>query len=486
MPRKRKLSADETSNGEVAPEVNQSSEETPPQASEAEPQPANPPRLKLEDYRGMSIWQAMERMTDDDWSDKMLYLYRVQPWTVNKHTKQKIGALHKGGFPGISKQEIERTFGGGRFRLYLKMGKSTLCDAYAEIDGKPRLTADEELMVPDAPEQNGRAVTDPNLAAVLNLLHETMEEKRDQAAAAGDKDSATAFNKSLELMATASTRANQLVAEAGKGTSLADTVATLKTLLEMAAPKGSDFTNKLMLTLLDRVVGQPAQAANPATQFKEMLESLRSFKELFPEPESPVGGNWKEMAVNAIPQVLKHLAEMVREQARRPVILYPAGPNRYVPQAAAPGGTAGAFPAGLQGPVFVSPSSDGEPGTATGIPQAPVESSAPNPQPPAPSPDSPIAPIDEIKRRLVMMYYRGEPGDVAATFVEYAAPEMYKWLEGQTVETLTPLVQKDTILGILAREEGLSEWLKELVAGIAEAKSQSSEEEREPEPQPVQ
>lgn len=485
MARVRKMQSEVSSSLPPVPSDTgrQNSQEGTSSTPQAETVPSIPTRLKLTDYSQMSLWQALERMTEDDWSDKLLYLYRSDPWTVNKFTKKKMGAIHKGGYPPITQDEIARTFGGGRFKLYLKMGKTTVSDAFLELEGKPKLSTEEELATPSETEVSSKGA-DPNLTAVLELLRDTVEERRDQAVASGDKDAATALNKSIDLMSQASMKANEIVAQAGKGTSLADTVATLKTLLEVAAPKSNTLLDKLMPVLIERMLGQGAQAANPATQFKDMLTALKEMREIFPEPEaSPIGQNWKEILANALPQVVKGLADIVKEQARRPVILYPAGPGRYTPQP--PGQQPPpAFPPGPQGPTFIS------------APEAVAAAASPPPEPgnveapPAASPvelaNAPLQPIDEIKRRLVRMYYGGEPGDVAATFVQYAAPEMYQWLERQSVETLLPLIQTDAVLGILAREEGLREWLTEMVDGIAEAKTESGEEKKEPEPQPVQ
>jgi hypothetical protein len=450
--------------------------EPPPSAEVTPAIPATPSqspqaRLVVSDYQKMSIWQAFERMTQDDWSDKMVYIVRSFPFTVNIHTGLKYGSIFKGGYPGITEEQIQDNFGGGKFRLWLNMGKMTMCNAHAgPYPGKPKLLPDEDLMLTQHDGEEAAApAADAGNEMLLKILDRLLNE-REAAQATGDTKSADSIGRALDIVTNAAKRANDMVADSNKPQTLESQVATFTAIKNLIEPKDKDesLTKLLITKLLDRAFATPAAsatAANPVDQLNATMDLVEKLQERF--GEGPRGGSdWKSLLIQAIPAVVEHLAQMAKTIQSRPIVVNMPRNFRPGPGAPPPG------PAMI--PVDALPFNPADMG---GAPQPLDEGEIPSPTPDTrnPAPAYELAPLDHIKRRLVAMFYRGKPGDLCASFIEDAAPALYEHLKGQSAETLLPFMQTDPILSEIAGQPGIKEWLEELVTFVKDVESETPE-----------
>lgn len=464
MPRKRTLE-EEAPGAAVAvaelPEVETPAVESAPKVK----------RLSIDDYGKMSMWEAMAQMNEDDWSNKMLYVYRSAPFTVNKHTNQKYGSIFKGGTPGITQEELQNNFGGGKFRLYLKQGKVTLCDAHQIVDGKPKLLPDELLMTGgDDGADTPAPTSDPNSQMALEVIRELLQERKDKAAAQGDVQQVSAINSAIGLMSQASERANKLVADANKAPSLNEQFDLVQKVMALAAPKEDKTMMILLSKLLERAFpAQAAPTANPAQQLKESVETLKSLKELWGEAEGAASGDWKTTLVAALVPAVPQIIGFLRQAANRPpqvIVMQPGPDGRFhaVPQRATPQ-TLETVP--IEQPPGVE-----------------VESHSRESGNPPPAPGGPTGPPtggdllagDSLKLKVVTMFLKGNDGSLVASFIENAAPTVYAGLRQIDAQLFPGFLKNDPILSQIATEAPFEEWCKEFLEFMHEEEEDGAPE----------
>lgn len=435
----------------------------PEKAAEASSSASAPPlqRMKISEYHDLDIWSARAKMNEADWADKLQYVYRSDPFTVSKHTKQRYGYLFKGGFPGMSEDEIARTFGGGRFRSYLTQGRVQLVNGYCEGRGKPILRDDEELMITPLEDEPETAPSDFSNPIIDKLLTAVLEQKRVRAEDSGDKETASALQRAIGLVADGAGKAQEMIASANKAPTLNEQFEMVKNIMALAAPKQSDFTEKLLLKLLDHSF-TPAVAApqiNPVDNLTSTMELIDQLQDKF---GGAARGDWKstvaQAVIQALPSVIKELGGIARAMQQRPQVILP--PGAFIPQHA---------PA----PVAAVPPTFNVNATPPGMAAPPAEVPGSAPQaPPNGVPAVTTPALDAVKNRLVLMFFRGKGGDLAASFIEEVAPAMYEQLKGKTADELLAVMPVDPILAQIAIQDGIKEWVKELVDYIAEEETE--------------
>ncbi len=473
MPRRKALAADDSVSERNGTD-NGIPEETPETTIPRTVASASSTRLTLADYHALSIFEAMEKMTEEDWSDKMLYIVRSMPYTVNKgEPTKKHGSIHKGGFPGMTKEEISDAFGGYKFHLWLKMGKATLCEGWHEVDADPKLLPTEQLVTPSETRQPAEAAASAGEASMAKVIQLLLEERKSKAEQVGDTQTANAMQKAIELVASGAQQAQAIIAKAGQAPTLNEQFDMAQKIMALAAPKEDSVSKALMLKLIDRAFAAPPTAgttANPLDQIGSTMDLIDKLEEKF-GGSTRGGSDWRGLLAQAAFKLMEHLPTLARAIQQRPV--YVVNPTRY-PGAGAPQAIPGYVP-----PPEASPTPDTRPLTPEqtfGGPPQPLDAPpALTPDTPPPTPALELAPIDQIQSRLVRMFYKGKGGDLAASFIEDAAPSLYERLKGKTVEELFLSLNVYPILAPLAGEPGIKEWLKELAEYIAEEEAETEE-----------
>lgn len=458
MPKKKSLDTNPGGTAVAEPE------ELTPELPTAETTPAATPipqRKKILEaaaYKGMSIWQALERMNDDDWSDKMLYVLRVAPMTTNSATGEKYGSQLKGYYPKFNKADLESMLGGGRFKLWLNTtAGGNLKIATEEIPGAPKLLENEVLK--SRSEEKTAAAPAPSggmdLNGVKDLLRMFLEAQRQERVEAGDETGASALSESIKLVASGAAEGQRLIVDASKAPTLTDQLTTVRQLMEIATPKQDDTTKLLIKTLIERSLPAAGPVANPINQMKEAFETMKSAKELFGEAEAAASGDWKSTLVAALAPAIPQIIQTLRALSNRPpqVIVMQPGPNGQmiqVPQRATPQ-TLDTVPL--------------DAGSA-GVPPAP-EVSAPSVPPSVPSVVNPagadLLTGDPLKLRVVTMFLKGKDGGLVASFVEDVAPTVYNGLRQIDAGLFPGFLKNDPILAQIATEPGFDEWCKEFL-----------------------
>jgi hypothetical protein len=407
--------------------------------------------LTLQDYKGMSLWQALQRMTEEDWSDKMLYINRVQPFTVNKTSGEKYGSLDKGKFVGWTEEMFRSRFGGGRFHLWLKRGRDTCAEATPQWDGDIKLLVDEELKARLLPAAGAQPAAGEETAKVVKMF---LDEQRRQREEAGDDDGVEVLDNAIELMSKASEKAIEIAAGGRGNGGIAELTTAMKTMHDMIKPSEQISLKDLMefgLKVADKLTkpsaGQnPEKPHNPIDEMRNMMALMRELREESGGvAAAPSRDDWKMQLVAAGMQLIQNLPAIMQQQRQSQLEQFQmmlAGRALHG-QVGMPG-----MPAMAPGPV----------GTPSGPAAAPAAAFA--------GPAAGVAardPLTEIKQNVVRMFKEGDEGTFAARMIQVVNPMLYKALSTAPKDDIMKFIAQDEVLREIADSPDLPQFLKEMV-----------------------
>lgn len=412
---------------------------------QATEKPSKGQLLTLPEYKAMSLWQALRTMTEEDWADKMLYINRVQPFTINKTTREKYGSLDKGKFVGYTEDMFRSRFGGGRFHIWLKRGKDTCCEATPQWDGDVKLLVDEELKVPiQQTSTNGQPGEETSKVVKMFL-----DERRREREEAGDSDSAEVLDSAIELLSKASEKAIDIAAQGKSGGGIAELTAAMKSMHEMISPRdqlSSKDVMEIMLKMADKftrpTATNPDKPADPVTQLEAMLNVMDRLKERI-EPQSAGGkDDWKGQLVTVGLQLVTNLPAIMQQQRQAQMEQFQMMLAARTIQ---------------QGPMQPLQGIPGAPAPAT--PQgAPHSQAAPSAGFPAPS-----DPLTDLRRNVVRMFKEGDEGHFVARMIQVWNQQFYSVLSQTPKDQIIAFVGQDEILKEMADSPDLDNFVDEMV-----------------------
>jgi hypothetical protein len=407
----------------------------PPQASRVADPEARAARMDESEYENLSIWQAMERMTPDDWSDKLLYIYRLKPMSVNKLTGDH-NYIDKR-IESIDQDTLKAMYGGGTFQLILNKTNPTrtLIKATVKIAGDPIIRADETLVTPP----DAKAAAAPGATVVqgtsvddtiklIGAMKEVIGKERPQ-----DDPTGKALTQALDLVATGAKKGMEISALEASNKSM-----SIEKIFELALqarePKEDPMLKSLILPVLRRALEPPA--APKEKTLKEWLEELEALEEVLGtrgRRSNPPDSLWSVLATaasklaEAAPDLIRAVRGGMTPQFRgpQPVVA------QYGPQ-----------------PPTLPPAFGGMPPGAPGHPAN---------QPP------PIDPLLITKTKIVRLFVDDDNGAIAGGILRLEAPQIFQSLKGKTLDEVKNFLGTDPILKELLGQEGVDEFVGQVL-----------------------
>lgn len=394
-------------------------------------------RMEESEYENLSIWQAMERMTPDDWSDKLLYVYRLKPMSVNKLTGDH-NYIDKR-MESIDQDTLKAMYGGGTFQLILNKTNPTrtLIKAQVKIPGDPIIRADETLVTPPEAKsgqvqgatvvQQGTNVDDT--IKLINAMKDVVAKERPH-----DDPTGKALSQALDLVAEGAKKGMEITAlEAGNKSMSMEKIFELA--LQAREPKEDPMLKSLILPVLRRALEPPAPAKEKS--LKEWLEEVEAVEDLMGtrgRRGNPPDSLWSVLATAAskLAEAAPDLIRALRgpQFAPRPnVVAQPYG----APQPPM-------LPAGITGATA--------PAAASG-------------QPAAPAP--PIDPLLITKTKIVRLFVDDDNGAIAGGILRLEAPAMFQSLKGKPLDEVKTFLATDPILKELLGQEGVDEFIGQVL-----------------------
>jgi hypothetical protein len=403
-------------------------------------------RMADPDYENLSIFQAMKRMSPEDWSDKLLYIYRIRPMSVNRTTgvHNYIDKLME----PIDEEGLKLAYGGGTFKLILNATNPSrnLVTGYAKVPGDPILRSDETLVTqPEKAPANGAGPAPGQSAEdVLKIL-------------SAAKDLVGKDGRPADATAAALSQALNLVSEGAKkgmeitAVQAANSGVSIEKLLELALkarePKEDPMLKELIRPVIERAL-QPPPAAKEKS-LKEWVEELEAVEDVLGtrgRRSNPPDSIWSVLAT-AASKAAEALPDLIRALRSPAVPAQFVRPVRYP----APGG---APPAALP------------PGIVPGSPSAGYP--APAGPPPGAAATIPIDPQLIVKTRIVRAFVDGDNGEFVGWYLRMESPGIYQAMKGKSVEDVKTFLAMDPILKELLGQEGLDEFLEQVLSYVNE------------------
>lgn len=383
-------------------------------------QPPPPPRLLTdEDYANMSIWQAMARMTADDWADKELFVYRLSPRTVNRETGDH-NYIEKRVEP-IDENTIKAMFGGGTFQLILNGNtprRRTIYKAVVKIAGKPQFLKDEVVVTKEEPAENPSPA--PAAGASVEDMIKFARAMKEMGPPEKSDTAKDAMVEALNLVAQGAQKGMEITAaQAQKSGMSADKLFEL--VLQMRE-KQDPTMKALVEAMLQRLINSPE---SKAPSLKEKLEELKLIQEQIGANAGKSDSAWSFIAqaaakaAESLPQLIQAIRErnapmIVRAQQMAPAML-PPGPR-------------------IQPPF--------------------------QPQPPT---VQAIDPVLLVKAKVIRSFVDGDNGQFVAWMLEKEAPPIFQSLKGKTVDEVKAFLSADSALREMIGQEGLEEFIGEIL-----------------------
>ncbi|HEV2418929.1 MAG TPA: hypothetical protein VGX94_14125 [Terriglobia bacterium] len=377
----------------------------------------------------MSIWQAMARMTSDDWADKELFVYRLTPRTVNRETGDH-NYIEKRVEP-IDENTIKAMFGGGTFQLILNANtprRRTVYKATAKIAGKPIFLKDEVTVTKEDPAENPSPA--PAGASVEDMIKfaRAMKEMGPSEKSDTAQDAMVA---ALNLVAQGAQKGMEITAAQAQKSGMS--VDKLFELALQMREKQDPTMKALVEAMLQRLINSPE---SKAPSLKEKLEELKLIQEQIGANGGKSDSGWSFIAQAAAKaaESLPQLIQAIRER-NAPMIV------RAQPQMA---------------PAMLPP--------------------GPRIQPPfQPQTVQAIDPVVLVKAKVIRSFVDGDNGQFVAWMLEKEAPPIFQSLKGKTVNEVKTYLSADAALREMIGQEGLEEFIGEILeyASTTEAPAES-------------
>lgn len=412
-------------------------------APETEPPTPTPPApagddLALDDRDLLPFFDYMARLTEREWEDRMVYLYRQGPAVQNKGATKYLEKISH----GFDEEYVKQNHGGGK---YLAVMKNQATDARErshsfEIGGQPKFLEGQVLVNPP-PQTPATAVAAPQEAGLVEVLKQVLarlQEKnpsQEEAIKVAFATIGQAYQLSLDTLGSTA----KLHAASPTGSPIADQLLTAFIGKMKENPeKTASFTERLAET---RELLKLLRPEEPPAQ-QDPMEMLTKIKDVFgldfKDAAARGGGgpgDWRNMLAAAGVELLSKAPTMFREwsqlrqkeievaglnaQARLLHVQHGGsfGPSALgVNRQPGPGPTPGARPFIVGSPAPASAAAAG-PGSPLPVSFAPTE-------PEVVPPTAGESAFDPILRLIANCYVEGDGGDAAALVVRRAAPNI--------------------------------------------------------------
>jgi hypothetical protein len=406
-------------------------------------------RMTDADYQERSIFEAMKRMRPEDWSDKLLYIYRLRPMSVNKTTgvHNYIDKLME----PIDEEGLKATYGGGTFKLLLNgtNPSRTLVSGYAKLPGDPILRSDEVLVTQPEKQPNGATVVQgtnvDDTIKLINAMKDVVAKERPH-----DDPNAKALSQALDLVAEGAKKGMEISAlEAGNKSMSIEKIFDLA--LKAREPKEDPMLKNLIEPVLRRALEPPP--APKEKSLREWLDELTAVEEVLGtrgRRANPPDSLWSVLAT-AASKLAEAAPELVR--AMRGGNIPPGGMRQqYYPGTVTVGPQPPTLPAAVT-PITAAPPGPGQP------PGAPVA----------------IDPQFVIKTRIVRAFVDGDNGEFVGWYLQKEAPGLYGAMKGKNVEDVKVFLGGDQILKELLGQDGIDEFLGQVLAYVNEEEPATAE-----------
>lgn len=432
--------------------------ETPVVFNVATQAPPAPPEKTNPQEEPHWFFEKINQITPDEWQKSYtLELIRLEPKVPGVPGSK--GFLDVFTEP-ISRAEIRKKFGGGKFNLLLLKNSRFVTSHMLDIEGDPIYQRGREL--PQLDGKNGAGLEGRLLNMLESNLKEMKEELREREATSGPDP---ALEKAITMLSTAYSTALGTVQgnNANPTGNLKDLLETVKAMGIIGnADAGIVGTIKVLKEL--GLIGSSSAPANPLEQLKTFMEIFEKMDALRGESSNGKGRGWKEIAAEKLADAVPTILERMQPAARRHA---PAGPPRPsvqpngpapVPMPRAPLPARPAPPAPPPAGFRIVPESEIE---QTYSAAAAPSDGQPSSSEPAESPAAvevlppedfaeQIAYVRGVKRRLVAAVVNaaldGDDGARIVDFLETAWPEAVTQLETFTAEQITEYFHADEIL----------------------------------------
>ncbi len=407
--------------------------------------PALEPAIVPESWlaRDVPIWRRMEMVADDGraespareafWRTHVWYLYRQSPEIVKADPNER-KYIARGNY-SIDEEWVKKSYGGGRYLLYLKNRKTQdmLNQEGFSIDGDPKLQADERLI--PRPSAAPAAVAAAPLGAPASAELAELRAKIDelQARPGADKSALDQLNAMYELIQ--------------------------KMNPAPAAPVAGGELNTLLMGLLSKLLNS---SMDNMFKGKSLVEELKSMGEIMSQlgwapPGKQNGGgreDWRAVLAREIPGALDKLTQIAQtwsatEQAKYQAMRLAAERRRQ--SAAPPAAELPPAPPNLSSHGFVGQQTEGASGSSSvtqpaanagarrleivpvGAPPIAITAPAPAPESPAVTEAVPAAPValaapaeGAAVRIPVYLEGRFEDGSIDLEYVSRKIVRYYK------------------------------------------------------------
>lgn len=400
----------------------------------------NPPEVKryLEDGHpnpvAMNLWDFMQELTEDQWSEYIGYLYRVEPRKMPTERKRYIAVV----VSPLTQEDVKRLYGGQKFTLIFnrRVGKRQVAIYTERFDIEAvEIPQDGEVFEKDSPSGRQRSATlgsgtDPTvLEGLTNLISNLVAQNAEAQRTGQPFNSVAAMVEGLKIQSLGATAAIDMMKKE-KGGSKED----------------SGVKDKILDKLLDRAFAPPPQT-DPIGQIKAVLELTN---ELRPAggggssgPESP----WLALATVVGPKLDTILEKIEGIFQNRAVIAMSANPAALA--------------------QIQKPAAPATAGTPTGAAPAAAPSAGTQPTPEQVQKYNRSVIIDQIKKAIVQMLFDGSPGDLAAEVAEKMDPEFAAEF-AKVLEKDIASLTKDPILAPAVTAPRLSEFVAEFLGYFAQ------------------
>ncbi len=253
----------------------------------------------------MSLWAYLKALSQEEWRDHVLYIYRIDPNFARRDGEPNyIATLAE----PIDEEYLKRTYGGHVLRVICKAGDEKVWDKKVYIEADPirqmMEVGDPRKATPQGAGAAGAG--DSQLLAVMERMFESYKE----AMAQGRQ-----FNPQEQLEQALSLQKKGF--EAG--------ISGLQSMMARPPSPLEGLMEKMMVRMFERMDDRPA-AADPLAQFTQMMSLMRTMREEFATEGGPGASPTVQLVATALekaPALLDKFIVITQNlataQGRRPI-----------------------------------------------------------------------------------------------------------------------------------------------------------------------
>lgn len=388
----------------------------------------------------MSVWDFMQELSEEQWTEYVGYLYRVQP---RKQPTDRPAYIAVVSAP-ITLEDVKRLYGGQKFTIHFnrRIGKRQkgIYTVQFDIEAEAIPQDGEIFEKPLAPGRASQAATGGTDATVLegltNLISNLVAQNAEAQRTGQPFDSTAAITEALKIQSQGATAAIEMMKNKEGSGGKED-----QTILKMVLP-----------ILLERAF-KPPQENSTVDQIRAVLELTNELRPRGGGSSGPENA-WVALAQGVGPRldpILEKIASIVQNWAVISMSKNPAAMAQIQKAVAPAAASAAAAPA------------NASPGAAPAA-EAPA-GAQPTPEQIQKYNRSVIT--DQIKKAIVQMLFDGGSGDLAAEVAEKMDPEFAVEFAGILQKDIASLTA-DPILAPAVTAPRLAEFVSEYLSFFAQ------------------